>query len=187
MPVGKKKVKSKARKTQKASRKAVRKATVKVKKPIGRPALFRTPAEMQRKIDEYFSTQVGDFPVRDKYGNQIYNKAGLPLIKEQPPTVAGLALFLGFADRTSFYEYKARAEFTDTVKRAITRIEEYAERGVMVKDKPTGNIFWLKNHGWTAEENRTVAVSQTLSEDDLKQIMAERLNDAGQDAPGATK
>lgn len=157
MPAGKKKVKSKARKTQKASRKAVRNATV--KKPIGRPALFRTPAEMQRKIDEYFSTQVGDFPVRDKYGNQIYNKAGLPLIKEQPPTVAGLALFLGFADRTSFYEYKARAEFTDTVKRAITRIEEYAERGVMVKDKPTGNIFWLKNHGWKAEEETKVDVS----------------------------
>lgn len=157
MPAGKKKVKSKARKTQKASRKAVRNATV--KKPIGRPALFRTPAEMQRKIDEYFSTQVGDFPVRDKYGNQIYNKAGLPLIKEQPPTVAGLALFLGLADRTSFYEYKARAEFTDTVKRVITRIEEYAERGVMVKDKPTGNIFWLKNHGWKAEEETKVDVN----------------------------
>ena len=157
MPVVKKKVKSKARKTLKASRKAARKAPA--KKLIGRPALFRTPEEMQAKIDEYFATQVGDFPVRDEVGHQMYSKAGVPLFKEQPPTVADMALFLGFSDRTSFYEYKTREDFSDTVKRAITRIEAYAERGVMVKDKPTGNIFWLKNHGWKAEEETKVDVS----------------------------
>ena len=157
MPAGKKKVKSKASKTSTASRKAVRKAPA--KKLTGRPAMFRTPEEMQTKIDEYFATRVGQFPMRDGEGNQVYTKAGIPLFEEQPPTVAGLALFLGFADRTSFYEYKTRPAFSDTVKRAITRIEQYAERGVMIKDKPTGNIFWLKNHGWKAEEETKVDVS----------------------------
>lgn len=133
------------------------------KKPTGRPAMFRTPEEMQTKIDEYFATRVGQFPMRDGEGNQVYTKAGIPLFEEQPPTVAGLALFLGFTDRTSFYEYKTRPAFSDTVKRAITRIEQYAECGVMIKDKPTGNIFWLKNHGWRAEEQKDVNVGGSLT------------------------
>lgn len=183
MPAGKKKVKSKARKTQKASRKAVRNATV--KKPIGRPALFRTPAEMQAKIDEYFATRKPSFLMID--GEKFLDANGNPVVEENPPTVVGLALFLGFESRQSLYAYAKKPDFSYTIKTAVSRMEEYAERNLFEKAKPTGSIFWLKNHGWTAEENRTVAVSQTLSEDDLKQIMEERLNDAGRDAPGATK
>ena len=44
-----------------------------------------------------------------------------------PPTVAGLALWLGFEDRQSIYDYKERPAFSCTIKKAITRIEEYAE------------------------------------------------------------
>lgn len=155
MAVGKK-VK-KTRNTSRASRKAVRKTPV--QKPTGRPAMFRTPEEMQAKIDEYFNSQVGQFPLLDRNGKQVYTKAGVPLFEERPPTVSGLALFLGFADRYSLYEYKRKAAFTFTVKRAIARIEHYAERGVMTRDKPTGAIFWLKNHGWKAEEETKVDVS----------------------------
>lgn len=157
MPAGKKKVKISARKASQTSRKAVRETPA--QKPTGRPAMFRTPEAMQAKIDEYFNSQVGQFPLLDRDGKQVYTKAGIPLFEEEPPTVAGLALFLGFSDRTSFYEYKTRPAFSDTVKRAITRIEQYAERGVMIKDKPTGNIFWLKNHGWKAEEETKLDVS----------------------------
>lgn len=157
MPERKKKAKSKERKPSKASRKAARETPV--KKPTGRPAMFRTPEAMQAKIDEYFSSKVGQFPLLDRDGKQVYTKSGVPLFEEEPPTVAGLALFLGFADRQSLYEYKDKPAFTCTVKRAITRIEQYAERGVMTRDKPTGNIFWLKNHGWKAEEETKLDVS----------------------------
>ena len=139
-----------------AKRKAVRKT--KAKKPNGRPALFRTPEEMQAKIDEYFASQIGPKAIIVD-GKPLYDKHGQPVLEEIPPTVSGLALFLGFSDRTSFYEYKTRAFFSDTVKRAITRIENYAERGVMTRDKPTGAIFWLKNHGWRAEEEKQVDVN----------------------------
>jgi len=155
MAVGKK-VK-KPRNTSQASRKAVRKAPA--KRPAGRPAMFRTPEEMQAKIDEYFATQIGRRPMLDINGKQVYSKSGVPLFDEEPPTVSGLALYLGFTDRTSFYEYKTRAAFSDTVKRAITRIEHYAECGVLMRDKPTGSIFWLKNHGWRAEEETKVDVN----------------------------
>ncbi|WP_428043426.1 terminase small subunit [Candidatus Avelusimicrobium faecicola] len=163
MPAGKKKVKISARKASQASRKAVRETPV--QKPTGRPAMFRTPEAMQAKIDEYFNSQVGQFPLLDRNGKQVYTKAGVPLFEERPPTVSGLALFLGFADRYSLYEYKQKAAFTFTVKRAIARIEHYAERGVMTRDKPTGAIFWLKNHGWTAEEESKNRVDVTLPED----------------------
>ena len=152
--VSKKSVK-KARKPA-AKRKAVRKA--KVKRPNGRPALFRTPEEMQAKIDEYFAFQIGP-KIIIVDGKPLYDKHGQPVLQEIPPTVSGLALFLGFSDRTSLYEYKSRAGFSDTVKRAITRIENYAENGVMTRDKPTGPIFWLKNHGWGAEEQKKVEVN----------------------------
>lgn len=172
---GKKPVKKACKKS--ASRKAVRKDAV--KKPLGRPAMFRTPEEMQAKIDEYFATQIGLFPVLSN-GQPVYDKHGKPLLDEVPPTVSGLALFLGFADRISLYDYKNRPVFSDTVKRAISRIEEYAERGVMTRDKPTGAIFWLKNHGWTAEEEKQVDVNLPQ---DWKRI-AEGLGIGGTDNDG---
>lgn len=147
-----------------AKRKAVRKA--KVKKPNGRPALFRTPEEMQSKIDEYFDSQIGPKSIIVD-GEALYDKHEQPVLQEIPPTVTGLALFLGFSDRTSLYEYKNRAGFSDTVKRAITRIENYAENGVMTRDKPTGAIFWLKNHGWCAEEKRDIKVTAPTIVDDI--------------------
>lgn len=64
-------------------------------------------------------------------------------------TVCGLALHLGFISRQSFVDYKGYGkEFSDVVKKAITRIEAQHEERLGVSGKPTGSIFWLKNHGW---------------------------------------
>lgn len=152
----------------------------------GRPLLYKTARAMQDKIDEYFTQRVGKFPVFNG-GQPVFDKYGKAVFEEVPPTVAGLALFLGFADRTGLYEYKARAEFSDTVKKAVTRIERYAEEAVLTRDKPTGAIFWLKNHGWTAEEHTSLAVTEPLNEAELKQIMAERLDDPGANPADATE
>lgn len=140
----------------KASRKAARKAPA--KQPIGRPAMFRTPEEMQAKIDEYFARCKPSFLMID--GEPALDNNGNPVVKENPPTVVGLALFLGFESRQSLYAYAKKPDFSYIIKTAVSRMEEYAERALFEKAKPTGSIFWLKNHGWTAEENRTVAVSQ---------------------------
>lgn len=103
----------------------------------GRPMMYETVEELQSAIDEYFEvkcapTIIGD---SDKW-------------QQNPPTVSGLALHLGFADRQSIYDYKEREEFSCTIKRAITRIEEYAEKQILSGGQATGAIFWLKNKGW---------------------------------------
>lgn len=118
---------------------------------VGRPAKYETPELLQDKIDEYFKNEVGEFPLLDEDGKHIFNKFGEIVTTLKPPTVSGLALYLGFSDRSSMYDYKNKKEnkeFSRTIKKAIARIVEFAETRLYVGGKPTGAIFWLKNHGW---------------------------------------
>ena len=71
----------------------------------------------------------------------------LPEVNE-PPTVTGLTLFLGFESKTTLYEYAKKIEFLNPIKRALLRIEQYHEIATSMGDKCTGNIFILKNFGW---------------------------------------
>lgn len=113
----------------------------------GRPAKFNDVDELKKKIDEYFEKECVDTIVEIN-GEVLYDKFGNPIIKQHPPTISGLALFLGFVDRQSLYDYKNRKAFSCLIKKAITRIESYAENQLLTKDRNTGAIFWLKNHGW---------------------------------------
>ena len=106
----------------------------------GRPLKFKTVAELEKAIDAFFEER--------------YEKA-------VPPTVSGLALYLGFEDRRSLYDYKEKPEFSHTIKKAITRIEDYAERTILKNEgSSTGAIFWLKNHRWTDETKQTLTVNE---------------------------
>lgn len=71
----------------------------------------------------------------------------LPKINE-PPTVTGLTLFLGFEAKSTLYEYAKKVEFSNPIKRALLKIEQYHEIATSMGDKCTGNIFILKNFGW---------------------------------------
>lgn len=70
------------------------------------------------------------------------------LKENQPPTVTGLSLHLGFDTKTTLYEYAKKVEFSNSIKRALTSIEQYHEEATAFGDKCTGNIFVLKNFGW---------------------------------------
>lgn len=125
---------------------------------MGRPPMFNTPEEMQVLIDEYMSTK-GIHPILNKEGLAILDTKGNPVFKVDAPTVAGLSLFLGFCDRRSFYDYQEKPLFTHTLKKAVTRIEEFAEE-MLHNGKPVGAIFWLKNHGWIDKQEQEVKVSE---------------------------
>lgn len=90
------------------------------KNRVGRPSKYNSPEEMQAAIDAYFD-------------------------KAEAPTMAGLALELGFQDRRSLSDYAEKDNFLPVIKRARTRLEEFHERNLLGKN-PTGSIFWLKNH-----------------------------------------
>ena len=65
-----------------------------------------------------------------------------------PPLVTGLTLHLGFADKSTLYDYAKKEGFSHSLKSAITKIEMYHEKAVAFGDKCTGNIFVLKNFNW---------------------------------------
>jgi len=104
----------------------------------GRPPFYNSPDDIQAKIDEYFAGGM-----RTK---TMFTKDGVSY--DVPvPTITGLALFLGFESRQSFYEYEEKPEFTYTIKKARTFIErEYEE--LLQTGNVTGAIFALKNMGW---------------------------------------
>lgn len=92
-----------------------------------------------------------------------------------------MALYLGFADRQSLYDYEKKRGFTCIIKRAKLALSEHHEKG-LDKDKCTGHIFWLKCNGskdpvneWNdkaedlpANEDRTIKLILDWGNNDAK-------------------
>lgn len=106
---------------------------------------------MSEAIEKYFKDCEGH-PLTDEYGEIVYTKSGDPVIVgDHPPTVTGLALWLGFKTRQSLLNYQARNKaFDDIITVAKSRCEEYAERRLFDRDGVNGAKFSLTNNfkGW---------------------------------------
>lgn len=120
----------------------------------GAPRKWKSVKAMQEAIDAYFESCKGTPLMID--GDVATDKYGRPIIlDEKPPTVTGLALALGFTGRQALLDYQARPEFADTVTRAKSRCEEYAESRLYDKDGANGAKFSLGcNFGWRATEEK---------------------------------
>lgn len=105
------------------------------KNPVGRPPKIKTAAEFDEKVEAYVESCK---PTKD-------NEHGEPL------TITGLALALGFCDKISLYEYQAKPEFTNSVKRARMLVENSYEKRIS-GNNATGPIFALKNFGWSDKQ-----------------------------------
>lgn len=94
--------------------------------PGGRPRIYDDPDELDELCDSYFA-----------------------VCKEnkERPTITGLTLYLGFADKTTLYDYRDREEFSHPIKKSITRIENELEKK-LENNSVAGVIFALKNMGW---------------------------------------
>ena len=89
----------------------------------GKPRKYPTVEELQTAINSYFSK----------------NRA--------KPTISGLALHLGFADRQSIYDQmKIDDEYSCSIRSAITKIESIIEKMCLRAAPTQGVIFWLKSH-----------------------------------------
>lgn len=121
------------------------------KKAVGRPPKYKSKEEIEEKIEEYFKECEGEI-LKDDEGKPIFNKYGSPVvIQQRPPTVTGLALALGFTSRQALLNYQAKKEFVDTITRAKSRVEAYAEERLFDRDGTSGAQFSLRNNfkGWT--------------------------------------
>lgn len=120
----------------------------------GRPPMYKSKEEIQEKIDKYFSDCEGEV-LKDEEGKPILNKyGGVIIMGSKPPTITGLALALGFASRQALLNYQDREEFNDTITRAKSRVEQYAEERLFDRDGSNGAQFSLKNNfkGWNADK-----------------------------------
>ena len=123
------------------------------KNNFGRPLKYKSVTELQEKIDEYFESRKPEI-INDINGHPMRDKNGHPIYELNPPTITGLALHLGFCSRQSFYNYEAKKDFLDTIKKARLRCEQYVENALMSnKVAPASGIFILKNYNWTDKQD----------------------------------
>lgn len=120
--------------------------------PVGRPLKYKTAEEMQKGIDEYFELCQPKYAT-DAEGKVLKDSRGNPIMELNPPTITGLALHLGFCNRSAMYDYEARGEFCHAVKTARSRCEQWVEtNGLQGNTPPAMAIFALKNYGWSDKQ-----------------------------------
>lgn len=126
-------------------KKPVAKPKKETRDTAGAPPKYETVEILQAAIDKYFKYIEGIFTI------ETDEDTGQPKkIWErypEPATITGLAYWLGFDSRQSIYDYKGRAGFSYTIKRARLRIEANYEKNLSGQ-QPAGSIFALKNLGW---------------------------------------
>ena len=123
----------------------------------GQPPYYKSPDELETKILEYFNN------CPDLKAVKLKDSEGAEYIDYKPcPTVTGLALFLGFCDKQSLYDYQSRSEYSYLIKKARTMIERKHEQN-LDNGQCTGAIFALKNMGWKDKPDDDAAVTK-LSE-----------------------
>lgn len=109
--------------------------------PGGRPTLYKTAAEMQVIIDEYF--KYCDNKTKEVHSDKL---GDMIMPDPEPYTMSGLAYALEM-DRRSLLNYSSKEEFFPTIKRARDKVEADVERRMMHKDTFTpGLIFNAKNN-----------------------------------------
>jgi hypothetical protein len=88
--------------------------------------------------------------------------------EKRPPTMAGMALALGFKSTRALRNYELKSEeYAMILEMARTRVEEWKNEKLLTSEKQVhGIIFDLKNnHGWAdrVEQTTTVEAGSTLS------------------------
>lgn len=134
---------------------------------MARPLKYKTVDELQRAIDDYFLDCKGRV-LRNDDGTPMLDRHGAPVIvDEHPPTVTGLALALGFSSRQALLNYQGKKQFHDTITRAKSRCEAYAESRLFDRDGARGAQFSLEhNFKWgtsDAPQGADVAADDPLT------------------------
>ncbi|MDS0525471.1 DNA-packaging protein [Clostridium sp. SHJSY1] len=119
----------------------------------GRPLKFKSPEELQEKIDAYYVW------AKDN-GKHI--------------TITGLAWYLD-TNRLTLLRYEeddcellksvddtVKSEFRNTIKRAKARIEMESEERLYKKDSVVGSIFTMKNNYGYVDKQEQVIESKTI-------------------------
>lgn len=134
----------------------------------GRPPIHTDPKAVDNLIADYFewiegeSEETEEIEYNPETGTETTKSTIKWIRKPEPPTVTGLSLHLGFANKSSLYDYADKVEFSYSIKKAVSRIEKFHEIAITKGDKCVGNIFALKNFGWKDRTHHEVTGNQTI-------------------------
>lgn len=123
--------------------------------PGGRPLKFKSVGELQSKVDAYFEAC-------DNSRSKVLLKDGseVTVKRAKPYTITGLALALDTTRETLLDYEKGKydngdaieefdPQYSDTIKKAKLKCQNYAEEYLYSGSQATGAIFNLKNnYGW---------------------------------------
>ena len=99
--------------------------------PGGRPRKISEKEELQNKINNYFEECEKN---------------------KEPYTITELCIALDLC-RDTLSEYMKKDEFSDTIKKAKLKVENYLEKHLITDSSTTGIIFNLKNNfGWSDKQ-----------------------------------
>ena len=108
----------------------------------GRPPKYKTAKEIEVKISEYL-----DF--EDSFKNRGAKGDGKGIY-----TIEGCALFLGFSNVRSMYDYRDRTEeFSHVLNRFKLFLTHWNAQKLYWGGTMAGAQFWLKNHGGYTDES----------------------------------
>lgn len=119
---------------------------------VGSPRKFKDVKTFNKKVESYFKECESNGKV---------------------PNVLGLCIHLDII-RDTLIEYEKRPEFTDTIKEARQKIEEFKMQKLYSQGNVTGVIFDLKcNHGWVdkqviEQDIKLTTVESLLKDNDVK-------------------
>lgn len=131
----------------------------------GRKPIYDNVEDLRDKIIEYFESYLVK---EDEYLNPVLG---------HKPTITGLALYLGFSSRQSFYDYVKKQEFSYILKKASLYIEMNYEM-LLESKSSTGAIFALKNMGWKDKQELTSTVTNlTPPTDEELKVANDKLNE----------
>ena len=126
---------------------------------------FEDAKKLQEMVDAYFKECEGHVMVDETTNFPIFNsKTGLPVIVDvRPPTMSGLALYLGFSSRESLLNYAGRRDYVNIIVKAKSRVEKYFEERLFDKEGANGAKFALQNNfkGW--QESAKVAAQEAAN------------------------
>lgn len=119
----------------------------------GRPRKWSSVKKLEEAIDAYFTSCEGT-PVRDGEGELLVYKGSVIYEGRKPPTVSGLAYWLGFQSTQSLFDYQKDEKFSAIITRAKLRIESYLEERLMDRDGQRGAEFNLRcNFKWNDKQD----------------------------------
>jgi hypothetical protein len=100
-------------------------------------------------------------------------------IGNRPPTVEGLAVYLGFAALQSWYDYRDRPEYSEVYTRARLMFTQYNAESLFDRDRFKGAERTLVHHYDWEPTNQIQINNNTLNIDMTEDEIVKRLSKSG--------